>query len=107
MVYNEAKNDKIDARRIAQYAFRNQQDYKPYNPLRPIIEKLKTLLMLRQKLINSKLSITIPVNELKRIDKPAGKEAIATAAITLKALDKNLTIIKQKIDELIVSDMLL
>jgi hypothetical protein len=39
---------------------------------RAIIEKLKTMLMLHQKLINSKLSITVPVNELKRIDKSAG-----------------------------------
>jgi transposase len=98
------KNDKIDARRIALFAHRNQQDYKPYIPPRSIIERLKTLLMLRQKLINSKLSITIPVNELKRIDKPAGKEAMAVTSITLKALDKNLMIVEQKIDGLIASD---
>jgi transposase len=98
------KNDKIDARRIAQFAHRNQQDYKPYNPPRPIIEKLKTMLMLRQKLINSKLSITIPVNELKRIDKPAGKEAMAITSITMKALDKNLLTVEQRIDDLIASD---
>jgi transposase len=98
------KNDKIDARRIALFAHRNQQDYKPYNPPRPIIEKLKTLLMLRQKLINSKLSITIPVNELKRIDKPAGKEAMAITSITMKALDKNLLTVEQRIDALIASD---
>jgi len=98
------KNDKIDARRIALFAHRNQQDYKPCIPKRPIIEKLKTLLMLRQKLINSKLSITIPVNELKRIDKPAGKEALAITSITLKALDKNLMTVEQQIDQLIASD---
>jgi transposase len=98
------KNDKIDARRIALFAHRNQQDYKPYKPPRPIIEKLKTLLMLRQKLVNSKLSITIPINELRRIDKPAGKEAMAITSITMKALDKNLLTVEQQIDELIASD---
>jgi len=98
------KNDKIDARSIALFDHRNQQDYKPCIPKRPIIEKLKTLLMLRQKLINSKLSITIPVNELKRIDKPAGKEALAITSITLKALDKNLMTVEQQIDQLIASD---
>ena len=98
------KNDKIDARRIALFAHRNQQDYKPYNPPRPIIEKLKTMLMLRQKLINSKLSITIPVNELKRIDKPAGKEAMAITSITMNALGKNLLTIEQRIDDLVASD---
>lgn len=98
------KNDKIDARRIAQFAHRNQQDYKPYIPPRPIIEKLKTMLMLRQKLINSKLSITIPINELGRIDKAAGKEAMAITSRTMKAVDKNLLIVDQKIDDLIASD---
>jgi transposase len=98
------KNDKIDARRIALFAHRNQQDYKPYNPPRPIIEKLKTMLMLRQKLINSKLSITIPVNELKRIDKSAGNEALQMTAITLKVIEKNLLTVEQKIDDLIASD---
>jgi transposase len=98
------KNDKIDARRIAQFAHRNQQDYKPYNPPRPIIEKLKTMLMLRQKLISSKLSITVPVNELKRIDKPAGEEALNMTSITMKALNKNLLTLEAKIDDLIASD---
>jgi transposase len=98
------KNDKIDARRIAQFAHRNQQDYRPYIPPRPIIEKLKTMLMLRQKLINSKLSITVPVTELSRIDKAAGKEALAITSITMKAVDKNLLTVEQKIDNLIASD---
>lgn len=98
------KNDKIDAKRIAQFAHRNQQDYKPYNPPRIIVEKLKTLLMLRQKLINSRLSITVPVNELKSIDKQAGKEALITTSITLKAIEKNLSNIEEQIDQLIASD---
>ena len=98
------KNDKIDAKRIALFAYRNQQDYKPYHPPRQIVEKLKTMLMLRQKLINSKLSITIPINELKRIDKPAGIEALNMTSITMKALDRNLWTVEQRIADLIASD---
>jgi transposase len=98
------KNDKIDAKRIAQFAHRNQQDYKPYNPQRTIIEKLKTLLMLRQKLINNKTSITVPVTELKSIDKQAGKEALDIVCTSLKAIEKNLLFIDQKIDDIITSD---
>ena len=98
------KNDKIDAKRIAQFAHRNQQDYKPYNPPRAIIEKLKTLLMLREKLINSKTSITVPVTELKSIDKKAGKEALDVVHTFLKATEKNLLLIEQRIDDIITLD---
>jgi transposase len=98
------KNDKIDARRIAQFAQRNQQDYKPYNPPRVIIEKLKVLLMLRQKLIDNRTSIVVPVNELQYIDKQAGKEALHIVSASLKAIKKNITVIEKKIDDLIATD---
>lgn len=98
------KNDKIDARRIAQFAQRNQQDYKPYNPPRVIIEKLKVLLMLRQKLINSRTSIVVPVNELDYIDIQGGKEALRIVSPSLKAIKKNITGIEKKIDDLIAAD---
>lgn len=98
------KNDKIDVRRIAQFAQRNQQDYKPYNPPRIIIEKLKVLLMLRQKLINNRTSIVVPVNELEFTDKQAGKEALRIASPYLKAIKKNIIGIDKKIEDLIAAD---
>jgi transposase len=98
------KTDKIDARRIALFAHRNRQDYKPYQPPRIIIERLKTLLMLREKLINSRTSIKVPVGELASVNTEAGKEAMKLMAVTLKAIEKNLKIIEYEIDQLIASD---
>jgi transposase len=98
------KNDKIDAKRIAQFAHRNQQDFAQYNPPRLIIEKLKTLLMLRQKLISNRTSILVPINELKFIDEQAGKEALKVASITVNAIERNLRLIENRIDKLIASD---
>lgn len=98
------KNDKIDARRIAQFAHRNQQDYKPYNPPRLIIEKLKVLLMLRQKLIDNRTSIVVPVKELEYTDKQAGKEALRIVSAYLKAIKKNTIAVEKKIEDLIASD---
>ena len=98
------KTDKIDARRIALFALRNQVDYKPYQMPRPVIEKLKTMLMLRQKLINSRTAILVPLTELKGIDKQAAKEAKAMVAAVLTAIDKNIAGIEKKIDELIEKD---
>jgi transposase len=101
------KSDKVDALRIAQFAQRNQQDYRPYNPPRAVIEKLKTLLMLRQKLINAKLSITVPVGELAGIDKGAAAEALRVTSVTLKAIKKNLQAVEQQLDTLIAGDQVL
>ena len=54
MGVQRGKNDKIDAMRIALYAQRCQDEMKLYEPPRPIVEKLRTLLQLRKRLINSK-----------------------------------------------------
>jgi transposase len=60
--------------------------------------------MLREKLINSKISITVPVNELKSIDKQAGREAFNIASTSLKAIKKNLLLIERVIDHIIAAD---
>jgi transposase len=98
------KNDKLDAKRIALFAQRNQQDFVPYNPPRLIIENLKTLLMLREKLINSKTALVVPVNELASVDKAAGKLALKAISKALQAIKNNIVTLDIKIDELIKSD---
>ncbi len=98
------KNDKLDARRIALFAQRNQQDFVPYNPPRLIIENLKTLLMLREKLINSKTALVVPITELASIDKAAGKLAMKAISKALLAIKNNIATLDIQIDELIRSD---
>jgi Transposase. len=61
MGVQRGKNDKIDAIRIALYAQRCQDEMKLYEPPRPIVEKLRTLLQLRKRLINSKNSLQVHV----------------------------------------------
>jgi len=98
------KNDKLDAKRIALFAQRNQQDFVPYNPPRLIVENLKTLLMLREKLINSKTALLVPVNELTSVDKAAGKLALKAISKGLQGIKNNIDTLDTKIDELIASD---
>ena len=98
------KNDKLDAKRIALFAQRNQQDFVPYNPPRLIVENLKTFLMLREKLINSKIALVVPVNELTCVDKAAGKIALKAISKALQGIKKNINTLDAKIDELIASD---
>jgi transposase len=98
------KNDKLDAKRIALFAQRNQQDFKPYTPPRLIVENLKTLLMLREKLINSKTSLLVPINELTSINKAAGKLALKAITKALQAIKNNIAALDTQIDELLKSD---
>jgi transposase len=104
MGVQRGKNDKIDAIRIALYAQRCQDELKLYEPPRPIVERLKTLLQLRKRLINSRNSLQVPCNELTAIDEQAGKEATRLIGPSVNALDKNIAIINVQIDELIASD---
>jgi transposase len=62
------KNDKIDSRRIAEYAYRFC-DKADINGLYPsVIQKLRDLLTTRERLNKSLKSITVSINELKRVD---------------------------------------
>jgi len=62
------KNDKIDSRRIAEYAYRFS-DKADVNGLYPSgIQVLRDLLTTRERLIKSLKSIMVSVNELKRVD---------------------------------------
>ena len=49
------KNDRIDAHRIALYAYKNKDDIKLWKPQRDLVLKLRDLLAVRERLISSKI----------------------------------------------------
>lgn len=98
------KNDKLDAKRIALYAHRNQVDYIPYLPPRKKVEDLKVLLMLRDKLMDSKTSLLVSIKELGSVDKASGKMAGKAVRKSIKAIENNITALDNQIDELISRD---
>jgi transposase len=98
------KNDKLDAKRIALFAHRNQQDFVPYNPPRLLVENLKTLLLLREKLISSRKALLVSINELTSVDKNAGKMALKAVSKSIQAIEKNIKTLDAQIDKLIASD---
>ena len=57
------KNDKVDAERIASYAYRNQDSVKLWQPTRQKIKELKTLTALRTRLINAKKQLKSSLQE--------------------------------------------
>jgi transposase len=58
-----AKNDKIDAMRIADYAYKNREHLRLWIPRRPVIQQLADLSALRTRLVNLQLILNIPLNE--------------------------------------------
>ncbi len=99
------KNDKIDAERIALYAFRNQDDVKLWHPTRQVIKELKTLTALRLRLINAKKQLKSSLQEGKEfLDKALQKKMQQCCQQSIKALDQDLAKVDKQLDKLIASD---
>jgi len=61
------KSDKLDATRIAKYAYKEREDMKIWKPVSKIIECLKLLMAQRDRMVNSLTRLTVPVEELKSV----------------------------------------
>jgi transposase len=99
------KSDRIDARRIAQYAYKNRQELRFWKPQRASIQKLKALLVLRERLVKTKVQLQTPINEAQEyIEESIRKVVIKNCQTTLKALTKDITKVEKDIKLLIQTD---
>mgnify|MGYP000392112406 CR=1 FL=1 len=98
------KNDKIDAVRIANYSYRNKQDYKGFKAPRTIIKSLKVLVNQRRKLVAIKKQITASIGEKQFRLSYENKTLKSCSLNTLKGLDKDLKVLETKMMHLIRSD---
>ena len=57
------KNDKLDAKRIAEYAYSKRDKIKLYEPPRQIVKQLKYLLKIRERLVNTRKRLKTPIRE--------------------------------------------
>lgn len=99
------KNDKVDAVRIAQYAYRSKDQIKLWQPAREVVGRLKHLAALRERLVVTKKRLQTPVEELFK----SGNETIAkvlerSMGKTMKGLDKDLKAIEAQMKEAIDKD---
>lgn len=60
------KSDKVDAGRIALFAYKNRDEIKRWQPLDADIQQLKDLLAQRERLLQAKVKLTVPVKELEK-----------------------------------------
>jgi transposase len=102
------KNDKVDAHRIAQYAFKNQQYLRFWTPTRPQVQKLKALLTMRDRFIRVCNQLEVPLNEGGGFTDPAIQKLLMAASKgAIRAIKKSIENADQKIDQLIGQDQTL
>ena len=102
---SRGKTDKVDAKRIAQYAFKNHQDLRFWKPQRLVIQKLKALLVARERLVKIKVQLQTPINEsLEYIEESIRKLIAKNCQSTFTALAKDIVRIEKAIAQLIRQD---
>lgn len=99
------KTDRVDAKRIAQYAFKNRSELKLWKPLRHTLQEVKALLTVRDRLVKTRAQIEVPLNEGGEfIGQEIQKMMRKSCMTTLKALKKDIRKTEQELDQLIKAD---
>ena len=99
------KNDKIDAQRIAIYAYKNRDDAHLWVPKRDVIQKLDRLTALRNRLVKARKMLQSPLTDCKEfISQKDLNDAKKACQNTLKALGKDITKVNQGIQNVIQND---
>lgn len=101
------KNDKVDAYRIAHYAMKNKEEAVIYKAPRKVIEKIKTLLSVRDKLIQYKGSLLRHTNELKSFDLELYRLSVKHQTNAIKGITTDLKNIEKQLDNLTKEDEIL
>lgn len=100
------KSDQVDARRIAQYACKNRQELRFWKPQRTIIQKLKALLVLRERLVKMKVQMEMPINEGQEyIEESLRKSLLKTCRNSIHALAKDISRVEKEISALVEKDI--
>lgn len=92
------KHDKVDAIRIAQYAYRHREELRLWAPKRKVVQQLAELSSLRFRLIAIQVALRTPLQEQKDFlrkgaaleSKKLCKRSVAGIALDLEDLDKRI-----------------
>jgi len=99
------KNDKVDALRIAQYAYRSRQQVRLWQPAREVIDRLKHLSALRERLVETRKRLLTPVEELSKVGNVVIAKVLEKAMKkTIAGLDKDLEAIEDQMKDVIDGD---
>jgi transposase len=99
------KTDVIDAGRIAEYAYTFRNNMRLWTPARNEVKKLKLLITMRDRLVNSKKELSVPVKENEGF---TSKEfhALESGIMqkSIAAMEKSLEKVEMEIEQLIKKD---
>ncbi len=99
------KNDKVDAIRIAQYAYKNREELKLWEPKREIVQQLKHLTTLRSRLVGVLKQLKTPLKEAGEfVAKKIKNNSETLCESTVNALEKDIKAVEQNIQKVINSD---
>jgi transposase len=102
------KSDKVDAHRIAEYAFAKGEKLRLWQPTRPEVHKLKALLTLRERLVRISGQLEVPLNELGAfVDVATQKMLRKSSDASIKAIKKSIGKADSAIEKLIQGDVIL
>lgn len=98
------KNDKIDAKRIALYAFKNYDELKLFQAPRKELVTLRTLVVQRNLLVQTKVNLEQNLNELKDVGLKHIAKQIAKYNHGIKGIIKDIEQIEKDIQDLVKQD---
>jgi transposase len=99
------KNDKIDAERIAIYAYKNRESVRLWTPPREVIVQLRSLTSLRNRILKCLSLLKVPLKEMKLFNLKKDQARLsALCKSSTAALDKDLERVNKQIQEIIIQD---
>jgi len=99
------KQDKIDALRIAMYAFKNADAARLWTPTRDVVEKIRGLASLRERMVQTQKKLRTPIDEYEAIgDTKMAALLEKSISKSLKAIDADIKLIEQKITAMMRKD---
>ena len=99
------KSDQVDARRIALYAFKNREHLRLWEPAREIIQRLRALLTVRERMVKMRVQLSVPLKENVDFVSPSiNKMMDKSTASTRRALSKDIARVEEEIQALVRSD---
>lgn len=100
------KNDKIDAIRIAVYAYERHPKLRLWQPKREVVNQLAHLAATRSRLISVKKQLKVPLGEQACFNTgKISRQSLQICSHTLKALDQDIARADKAIEQLIASDV--
>jgi transposase len=99
------KNDKVDAKRIAQYAYRYQDNRKSFSLPSENQTAINDLMSTRDRLIAARNMLVVPAREFDSVHEyNRSKRILKSGHHTLKGLEKDISEIERQVEELVKKD---